>query len=214
MCAMIYFKQIEQHVRRLSREMQNTKQYTADEVKQIKRRYEALQELLTFIRQGTWISTKDGYNRVMDTLRLGITAAAEKYNCSENTIRVGLSKASAKVEALIGADVLPEILEGDVELALFRYKRNTKQLNSVLLPDAFKEFTADADVTYALNDCKAELAYLLQYSTPRMKRQRQNIDESKLHYLYNLLSNEQEQDEERKQQQLYSYLCTNATERR
>lgn len=211
---MIYFKQIEQNVRRISCEMQNTQQYTADELKQLKRRYEALQELLTFIRQGTWISTKDGYNRVMDTLRTGIAAAAEKYNCSENTIRVGLSKASTKVESMIGADVLPEILEGDVDLALFRYKRNTKQLNSVLLSDAFKELVTNDNTKYALNDCKAEIAYLLQYSVPRMERQRQNIDEAKLYYLYNLLSTEQEQDEERKQQQLYSYLCNNTVERR
>lgn len=216
---MIYFKAIEQNVKRIARELQNTALST-EERSELKQRYEALQELLNFIRKGTWISTKDGYNRVMDTLRLGIKGAADKYNCSENTIRVGLSKASAKVETLIGADVLPEITEGDVGLALYRYKRNTKQLKNVLLNDAFADMQVPVETDkllddYSLNDCKPELAYMMQYSIPRMQKQRKNISEEKLAYLYTLLSEEQEEDEAvHKQQQLYSYLCGNTTERR
>lgn len=213
---MIYFKQIEQNVKRISRELQAVQQGT-DESVRLQQQYNALQEILTFIRKGTWISTTDGFNRVMDTLRYGIADAAEKYKCSENTIRVGLSKASAKVETLIGADVLPEILNGNVDLAMFHYKRNTKQLNNVLLLDAFETVaneTAQPTDVYNLNDCKAELGYMLQHSTARAQKQQETLDKNKLRYLYKLLTAAETPEEEHKQLQLYNYLQNNTAERR
>lgn len=213
---MIYFKQIEQNVKRISRELQAVQQGT-DEAVHLQQQYNALQEILTFIRKGTWISTTDGFNRVMDTLRYGIADAAEKYKCSENTIRVGLSKASAKVETLIGADVLPEILNGNVDLAMFHYKRNTKQLNNVLLLDAFEivaNDTAQPTAVYNLNDCKAELGYMLQHSTTRARKQQETLDKDKLRYLYTLLTAAENPEEEHKQLQLYNYLQNNSAERR
>lgn len=212
---MIYFKQIEQNVKRISREMQTVQQGT-DEAEHLKQQYNALQELLAFIRKGTWISTTDGFNRVMDTLRYGIADAAEKYKCSENTIRVGLSKASAKVESLIGAEVLPEILNGNVDLAMFHYRRNTKQLKNVLLLDAFASVANETEkisAVYNLNDCKPELGYMLQHSTARARKQYEALDKDKLSYLYTLLTTAETPEEEHKQLQLYNYLQNNTAER-
>lgn len=205
---MIYFKEVEKAIKQVYVKRQTESDPL--EKANLEKQYKALQELLAYIHSGKWISTKDGLERVLDTLKDGIPKTAKKYQTTENSIRVGLSKASTKVKTKIGAEVLPMILQGDTEDALYLMRSNTQTMQDVLLPQ-IKEYITDqieaAEIEnkeYDLKECTSEIKFLYRYSKKRSQQQLKDLDYSKLKYLLQLLDVESTQITE--QRKLYNIL--------
>jgi hypothetical protein len=205
---MIYFKEVEKAIKQVYAKWQ-TESDLIEKAKAAKQ-YKALQELLAYIHTGKWISTKDGLERVLDTLKDGIPNTAKKYQTTENSIRVGLSKASRKVKNKIGEEVLPMILQGDTEDALYIMRSNTRSMQDVLLPQIKEYITSQIEATeiesktYDLKECTPEIKFLYRYSKQRSQQQLKDLDFSKLNYLLQLLDVESTQKIE--QRKLYNIL--------
>ena len=169
------------------------------------KKIELLKEILAFVKKGTWARTQQGLERVMCTLREGATATAEKYNTTVNCIYVGLSKASARVEQLIGTEVLDYIDRDDVEVARFLFYKNTKQLDTIMVKSVCEMLPTECSTDYLLKDCAEELKHLKVYTPRFINRVLEKCDKDKLAYICKLLTT-QDKVYMKQQQELYRYF--------
>lgn len=239
---MIYFKKVEHCLNELKEKQREVEKQLADylvnepdsettdsmlELKEqkllIDRQIDAIKEILEYIHKAEWVTTKDAYERVMYCLRHGLKKAAEKYNCSENSMRVTLSKASTKVETLIGSETLPLIMEGEVDKALFKLRKNTRNLCDLVINEAVSYIieTATGETIESkrknngampeelkdieLQDCTEELKVFVRYSKTHLENTYKTLDKRKLQYLSCLLTTKDE-EYATQQQQLYNIL--------
>lgn len=184
---MCYFKRVENTLKMCMRQLK-----TAEESEKtvLKQQVALLQDILAYIKQGSWTDSKKSYERIMYTLKNGVTAAAEKYETTQNCIYAGLSKAAMRVQALVGKEVLELLGSGDVEYARFLFLRNTKQLSGMLLDNVVEDLPINNSIAeISLEDCVTELKHLRVY-TPWFveKVMADKCDKDKLAYIRQLLT--------------------------
>lgn len=200
---MCYFKLLENKLKQYFAEY---KQATVSEEQHIlQAKIKLLKEILAYIKQGSWGRTQDSVDRVMLTLREGPAVAAKKYETSLNCIYVGLSKASKKVERLIGADVLAYLDKGEVEVARFLFYKNTKQLQDILVKPVLDKLPTETENKYELKECAEELKHLKVYTTTFIERILSKCDTDKLAYIGKLLRT-QDKTCIRAQHEVYKYF--------
>lgn len=190
---MLVFKEIEAHIKKAKLDSRNFKDVDQKRYNRAMRQLEALTEILNYIKSGEWAATRKACDRLLYTMKNGISASATHFGTSENSISASLTQYSNTIRKLIGNDTLDLIMNGDVEEGLiqFRCKSGTISFEKLLIDNPVQQMPKYALGTerYNLEECATELQFLYRYLDVSFRRELEKCDAKKLAYIRCLLNN-------------------------
>lgn len=188
---MLIFKELEDAIKTVRGEANRMKNVSAVKYEKAVEKMNALNEILMYIKNGEWATTKKTTERLLYVMKNGAKSAAEYYGTTEDSIAASMSQYSKRIRELIGADTIPLIVGGNVEegLTQFRCCSGTIALDKLLvqLPITHfpKHFVDDGSIK--LSDCGTELQFIGHYLNSTFNRELEKCDPQKLAFLRWLL---------------------------
>ena len=88
---------------------------------------EALNTVVGYIKQGNYTSNAKSHERVMHALRCKSYAqAAQELATTEESLRASVYQASERIRAVVGFDIVTEIMQGDPAAAMCKFAIRTE----------------------------------------------------------------------------------------
>ena len=158
----------------------------------VKARLNALSEVWHYVKSGVWSSDEDNAHRVLTLLLKSRAEAMEELEITNfshaNTI---LWRANKNFEKMFGTSLISDILAGNIDDAMTRFRIES---HTLLSDDAFLAEVhtrlpeGDASVPYLLSDCLNEVKFLAFYSKAYLDKRLGALDSQKLSYVMHLLN--------------------------
>lgn len=187
---MLIFKELEDAIRKTRDEIKRVRDIPV-KYEKAQRKLEALTEILNYIKTGGWSTTNKTTERLLYVMKNGMSAAAQFYNTTEDSIAASVSQYSKRIRKLIGEDTISLILAGNVEEGLMQFRccSGTISLDKMLLQLPIthipKHFVDDGRLK--LSDCGTEIQFIGRYLDTVFRRELEKCDPVKLAYLRWLL---------------------------
>ncbi len=147
-----------------------------------------LQEVDRFVKAGFWMGQERARERIQYYLLNDLSAAktAEKFNTSENAIRVAVSKSNERIVSRLGAGLIDMIMDGKPAEALTAFKLATGDLRilDLVVSDVVTALPApEFNSKLRVQECAKELSFLRYFTVSNVKKQAATLDQSKLSYI-------------------------------
>lgn len=187
---MTIFKLTERAVESLTKRKQTVR--TKEEKRLINDQLQILNSFIKAVRNGGWSDNERFVARVLYTLRYGIEASAKHFNTSTNSTYVCMNKASAAIEAVVGADFVSVVVAGNLGEGWARMDKfsntETYPVKQLLISEVIKPFESveNSGVAFSLNECQQELKFLKLCTKNRFAELCGKVDTNRMAYLLNL----------------------------
>ena len=165
---------------------------TKEEKNLVNDQLQILNSFVKAIRSGGWSANEQFINRVLYTLRYGISASAKHFNTSENSTYVCMSKASKAIEAIVGADFVSVVLAGNLGEGWVRLDNfnntETYPIKQLLISEVVEPYekVENSGSAFTLSECTKELKFLKLCTKSRFAELCNKVDTDRMAYLLNL----------------------------
>lgn len=181
------FKEIEEGLAYLKREIVETNSDDKETLLDLKRRLKILLEVAEYVDSCEWLTKQDAKEKItkIRASKYNYKLIREELNLTEDAIKSFMKYCIRKVKDKVGDNTVELILEGDLRVAAVQFYTlsGRYKLQDLIMLEVYKELPESRFNPDTLLNCRKEIEFLLDYSNAEFKRRYEELDKDKLEFV-------------------------------